>query len=244
MNYLQIILENEDGDVIKKYDLPSDKSQSDLVAQGLKYMGMGIFVKVLDKAGGAAEKPGQGEGALVAQRGKKKSLPNEQDEEDDKHIRFTIGGIGKRLTKEDFLNEMKKLDKNQAKALAQQMAQSKANASPSRSAAGKTGSSSAPAATTMPCIQVTPDVDTTKAEGETDAERKRRLAALKGMQNLSEEAHEIETEAERRRREAALGLRPHGAEEDSEDDDTPRLPPSRRSIRFAAAPNKERKDSA
>lgn len=36
--------------------------------------------------------------------------PEEDDEEDDRHIRFTIGGAGRRLTKEDFLKEIQSLD--------------------------------------------------------------------------------------------------------------------------------------
>ncbi|KAJ4304245.1 Na+/H+ antiporter [Collariella sp. IMI 366227] len=44
-----IIVENEDGEVLKKYDLPAQKAQPDLVSQGLKYMGMGVFAKAMDK---------------------------------------------------------------------------------------------------------------------------------------------------------------------------------------------------
>jgi hypothetical protein len=36
--------------------------------------------------------------------------PTEHDEEDDRQIRFMIGGAGRRLTKEDFLKELQSLD--------------------------------------------------------------------------------------------------------------------------------------
>ncbi|KAI1880267.1 hypothetical protein JX265_001888 [Neoarthrinium moseri] len=72
---------------------------------------------------------------------------------------------------------------------------------------------------------------------ETAVERRRRLAALSGMRDEEEPSTETETPAERRRREAALGLGSPGAvDSDSEDDDTPRVPPTRRGIRFADAP--------
>lgn len=43
-------------------------------------------------------------------KGQEKAIDPEDDAEDDKHIRFTIGGQGRRLTKEDFLAQMKSLD--------------------------------------------------------------------------------------------------------------------------------------
>jgi hypothetical protein len=62
------------------------------VRQGLKRMGTWGFSKGGDKDG--------------ARDGKEKV----DDEEDDKHIRFMIGGSGRRLTKEDFLREIQSLD--------------------------------------------------------------------------------------------------------------------------------------
>jgi len=38
-------------------------------------------------------------------------VAEEEQDEDDRHIRFTIGGVGQRMTKEDFIREMQKLDK-------------------------------------------------------------------------------------------------------------------------------------
>lgn len=110
-------MEDEDGDVVKKYDLPTQKNRPDLVSQGLKYMGMGVFARAADKSGAAAGPSGKGEGnsgdggESSAQKPRKKGVVDAQDDEDDKHIRFTIGGVGKRMTKEDFILEMQKLDK-------------------------------------------------------------------------------------------------------------------------------------
>ncbi|KAK4241902.1 alkali metal cation/H+ antiporter Nha1 C terminus-domain-containing protein [Achaetomium macrosporum] len=267
-----IIVENEDGEVIKKYDLPTQKpQQSTLVNQGLKYMGMGIFAKAAEKPGAAASAAGEGAAAAgepPAQKQRKKSVAAEQDDEDDdRHIRFTIGGVGRRMTKEDFLKEVQKLDKNTRrevvnksdasqglKALAKLEAQPQASgqatvggrkkdhhtiaaAAPSSQTDGSGSqlASRSPSPGTKPTAAAASQTASDNGEApETEVERRRRLAALKGVSDDNEE--HAETAAERRRREAALGMAPHGDGEDSDDDDTPRVPPSRRSIRFADAP--------
>jgi sodium/hydrogen antiporter len=115
---------------MKTYELPSQKSEGDIVSQSLKYMGMGGLVKGGEKANAPASPTGEGEvnaaprpgmaswasgmirrGTVDASKVRKKSMAEEQ-EEDDRHIRFTIGGIGRRMTKENFIHEMQKLDKS------------------------------------------------------------------------------------------------------------------------------------
>lgn len=150
-----IIVEDEDGEVVKKYDLPPQKAAAApgmLKSQGLKYMGMG-----LGKGGQKAEKPGEastsaeeprqgvsrrntkagvsnwvggrraGENATqkAAEKEMKKNEAEQAQKEDDRQIRFTIGGVGQRMTKDDFLREMKKLDKSTRKEVVEQ-----SNASP------------------------------------------------------------------------------------------------------------------
>ncbi|MBE3110760.1 MAG: hypothetical protein IMZ46_09660, partial [Acidobacteria bacterium] len=96
---MQVIVEDADGEVIKTYDLPSDKPEAAkthlLVDQGLKYIGLGGA----RKAGEPSKEGGEGEEAAP-----------DAEAEDDKHIRFTIGGEGRRLTKEDFCRQMQQLD--------------------------------------------------------------------------------------------------------------------------------------
>lgn len=133
-----IIVEDEDGEVVKKYELPPSQrpeGQHNLASQGLKYMGMGGLVKPKqgessgDPSASASEKenktqPTDGRPAARARAGTwrmgrgagagegpvhKKKLA-EAEQEDDKHIRFTIGGVGQRMTKADFISEMQKLD--------------------------------------------------------------------------------------------------------------------------------------
>ncbi|KAL2164296.1 hypothetical protein VTH06DRAFT_3512 [Thermothelomyces fergusii] len=290
-----IIVENEDGEVIKKYDLPTQKPQTDLVSQGLKYMGMGIFAKAIEKPSGAAAGAGESSTAgepSAAQKQRKKSVVAEQEDDDDKLIRFTIGGIGRRMTKEDFIEEMQKLDKptrreivdksdasRAIKALAKQdpppwptpqimitPAQPSGVSRKDDAAPGAARSTQQPpggddrrqreSRSVSPGEQGSPSDTSDDGAGETEVERRRRLAALRGVDagdgNDDEDVvaeqrdrstnkaggedneDDVETAAERRRREAALGIAPHAENgEDSDDDDTPRVPPSRRSIRFA-----------
>lgn len=121
---------------MKKYELPSDKPVKEgpnFMSQGLKYMGMGALAKPgkdaaaagPSKEGGEASdqpparpklasvstwagafRPGGGEAS--AQKPKKK---DGDDDDDDRHIRFTISGVDQRMTKEDFIREMRKYDK-------------------------------------------------------------------------------------------------------------------------------------
>ncbi|KAK3374997.1 alkali metal cation/H+ antiporter Nha1 C terminus-domain-containing protein [Podospora didyma] len=134
-----IIVENEDGEVVKKYELPTQKQEGgpDFVSQGLKYMGMGGRAnktgEKLPATGGPSSEgdsaaasapstrptlPSWASGAFTRKdagesstpKNRKKSVVEEQEEEDDRHIRFTIGGVGQRLTKEDFIKKMQKLD--------------------------------------------------------------------------------------------------------------------------------------
>ncbi|KAG8166128.1 hypothetical protein KVR01_004680 [Diaporthe batatas] len=143
-----IIVEDEDGEVVKKYELPSQRAEgSGAMSQGLKYMGMGGLIKGTPKPeaaeaagattpeapqGGRARsdsKPGVsrrptwvealGGRGNEAQKEKKKNVA-EQEQEDDRHIRFTIDGVGQRMTKENFITEMRKLDKSTRKEVIEQ----------------------------------------------------------------------------------------------------------------------------
>jgi len=241
---LQIIVEDEDGEVLKKYDLPTQKPQPDIVTTGLKYMGMGVFAKAMEKSA-AAEAPPAGEASAAAgeattQRPRKKSVVvAELEEEDDRHIRFTIGGFGRRMTKEDFIREIQKLDKpaRRESEAAPQVPQASGKPDPQLHT---TDSPAAPSA-----VSRRDHAAAAAAEGRPDSRSsspgKAKLSSKKPVPTTGGSEEHGETAAERRRREAALGMAPHGDGEDSDDDDTPRVPPSRKSIRFAEAPDRGRK---
>ncbi|KAH8668585.1 alkali metal cation/H+ antiporter Nha1 C terminus-domain-containing protein [Xylariales sp. PMI_506] len=297
-----IIVEDEDGEVVKKWELPSQKGDSgnDLVATSLKYMGMGGLVKQGQKSKEAGEpaasesgeagpsrtgpkssfggwsgfsRPGAGEGRKKSVTG----ISGVHEEEEDRHIRFTIGNEGRRMTKDDFLREVQKMDARTRREVLEQNDASEAvrifvsqhhdsSGSPSpvreeiKPSTGRAAGSkpAKPASNTAGAPQErgrsstkTDRLAPSSAAGasstetpETAVERRRRLAALSGMRDddeSKERHHESETPAERRRREAALGMGgPSTEDSDSEDDDTPRVPPTRRGIRFADTPSKSR----
>ncbi|OIW33546.1 hypothetical protein CONLIGDRAFT_569083 [Coniochaeta ligniaria NRRL 30616] len=290
-----IIVEDEDGEVVKKYELPSekpDKEGPDFVSQGLKYMGMGSLVKPgkdNTEAGPSGEggdtanapparprlasvstwagafRPAGGEAS--AQKPKKKDR-HDGDDEDDRHIRFTISGVDQRMTKEDFIREMRKYDKGTRREILEHSDASEAikriatkdkpaDDSAQSSTRGKTRTEK-PAergASTLKPVMAHRAVstpargrdDTRRSSPSSDApetavERRRRLAVLQGVGGDDDEEDGVrETPAERRRREAALGMSsPGAADDDSDDDDTPRVPPAggRRGIRFADQPQR------
>ncbi|KAK3399134.1 alkali metal cation/H+ antiporter Nha1 C terminus-domain-containing protein [Sordaria brevicollis] len=127
-----IIVENEDGEVLKKYELPSGKPENDFVSQSLKYMGIKGGEK--SPAAGAAaggeasssrpakptKRPTWASAVVGGGDASKKKNAEEEQEEDDRHIRFTIGGVGQRMNKEDFIREMQKLDKSTRKEIVDQ----------------------------------------------------------------------------------------------------------------------------
>lgn len=197
-------------------------------------------------------------GGDAAERARKKSVAEEEQAEDDRHIRFTIGGVGQRLTKEDFIRKMQTLDtrtrgeivdmssashtvKTLAKQEPEQERQQQQQRRPStvsevmaREDAESSKSSSR--TSRRRSHSVSPRGGRGKEredEPETAVEMQRRLAALG-------QGDEGETPAERRRREAALGMAA-ATEEDSDDDEgTERIPPARRGIRFADVPERGR----
>lgn len=300
-----IIVEDEDGEVVKKYELPTQRPEGggggggDIMATSLKYMGMGGLVKnqqkEKEKEAGSSKDGGEAEawkaaakgglnwagfgrtGEGAAERERKKSVVEEAAAQDDKQIRFTISGVNQRMTKEDFIREMQKLDKgtrkevvdqstasNRVKTLAKQdPAPSATSSSPSRATGAKhitapkpairldgqddeeSGSSSSARPGRAPrrkSPSISPEVspgrspsddEPSQDEPETAVERRRRLAVLDSVEGDDNRDETNETPAERRRREAALGVSGGGHDSDSDDDDTPRVPPARRGIRFA-----------
>jgi sodium/hydrogen antiporter len=308
-------------------DAPESSGVRPVIRQGLSRMGTWGFGGTNANKEDAIAKEGQA------------------DEEDDRHIRFTIGGAGRRLTKEDFLKEIQSLDpkarceiidesdapaelkdlakkdasddspgssrifgaknpqraasKGVAKSIGAAMARAKgaelrgeedegygrdhesgSEESESDREKRKRGKAVLDLSRKRHRAELMGDRKLSKIEShtsgeqpETEAERKRREQALKGVDDVtdaqrgrsrtvdgqrksasasasasgsgsgsgsgSRRPSHGETPAEKRRREAALGVGSRAVEEDSEDDDTPRVPPpvaKSRGIRFAQSP--------
>lgn len=123
--------------------MPSSKSSQEssaLLNSSLKYLGLGALARQPEKNPAAAAEEGNATAdnapttsAATAGPSRFKwtsvrrmtgtgvggSEEKADADEDDQHIRFTIGGVGRRMTKEDFIKEVQKLDANTRKDVAE-----------------------------------------------------------------------------------------------------------------------------
>lgn len=211
------------------------------------------------QAGQASSPPGKAGWA-----NRRRSVAQEQAA-DDRHIRFTIGGVGQRMTKEDFIREVRQLDSRTRKEVVDQSSASQAvkklakqdppvfrtpgiseegEAARGRQQRPRSSDSISPTRAPAAAAKAKAKVKPSEAVPETKVERNRRLAALEGQHLESEEMETGETPAERKRREAALGMG-GGSADDSDDEGDERVPPARRGITFAAEtrPGKKGKET-
>lgn len=248
--------------------MPSSKTgkeSSGITQQSLKYLGMGGLLKASEKPA-AAEGANQGESSTAgaaksgwqrylgggAGSSQKPKKAGEEDQDDDRHIRFTIGGVGQRMTKEDFFREVQKLDEKTRRQVVDQSTASQRVKSIAKGdipspaeqdilptiriggdSAEKRSTSYSPqrinSRTSQRQARTSQDAD----EEETAVEKQRRMAVLANQSDDDAEVDVGETPAERRRREAALGMNANDGGDDSEDEGTERVPPAKRGIRFA-----------
>ena len=112
-----IIVEDEDGEVVKKYDLPQQPKLSRGVRGGVQD-GAGHFNArpMLDRArtwvgigGKVGESPGNESAAEASGQEKKRRKQSAIDADDDR-IRFTVGTGGRRLSKADFIQQIQAMD--------------------------------------------------------------------------------------------------------------------------------------
>ncbi|KAI4129554.1 MAG: hypothetical protein LQ338_002190 [Usnochroma carphineum] len=115
-----IIVEDEDGEVIKKYEIPpasrgrgrggAQDTAGGLdmtpVRQGLKRM------SVWAGMGGHSEAAASGDAAgdASAQSSKQKQKKSSSIDPDDDRIRFTVGSSGRRMSKQDFIAQIASMD--------------------------------------------------------------------------------------------------------------------------------------
>jgi len=121
-------VEDEDGEVVKTYELPPNKTaqagQPGPVRKELTRMTTWTGLKKPDEASKSTPSSEAPESSAVRQgisrmgtwgfggknTNKEDPTTGQEAAEDDRQIRFTIGGAGRRLTKEDFLKEIQSLD--------------------------------------------------------------------------------------------------------------------------------------
>jgi NhaP-type Na+/H+ or K+/H+ antiporter len=107
-----VIVEDEDGEVIKQYQIPNQRPPHERrmsftdgptgVKTRAAIQRMGHYFGAGGTATGAAASSAEGSGPGTK--------PADQSGSDDDHIRFTIGDSGARLRKEEFIEQLQRLD--------------------------------------------------------------------------------------------------------------------------------------
>lgn len=279
-------MEDEDGEVVKTYELPSSRPETGRPSLVKKdtWLGMAggflggrkesttgpertksVSAEKSDIPSGAdSPKPGpptntEPQPASAVRHGlarmgtwgfggrgtEAEKKPEHDSEDDDRRIRFTIGGAGRRLTKDDFLREIQSLD---PKGRAEMVDSS--DASPALKAQARKGSGVATGGNTSAASRLlgaaaaaksknVPDVEETEEEPDSEDE-KMRNKNMKNALQLSRKKdapvassstpprndHESdipETDTERKRREQVL----KGVSRDDDDDESEDISPSR-----------------
>ncbi|KAH7384395.1 Sodium/hydrogen exchanger family-domain-containing protein [Phaeosphaeria sp. MPI-PUGE-AT-0046c] len=110
-----IIVEDEDGEVIKKYDIPSGpkKDKRPEAQRGASMAGgTSRAIQSLKRMGTQLGVPAAGDsGSSNAQTtdDKKKKKPSEAEDDDDR-LRFTVTAGGRRMSKMEFIEQMSQMD--------------------------------------------------------------------------------------------------------------------------------------
>lgn len=248
-----VVIEDEDGEVIRKFEIKrpagpdSSKSRSRVQQMGA-YLGLRQRNATDLSNDNTPESPADGP-TKDSRKGKDKE---QGDSTEDEKLRFTLSAGGKRMNVVEFMDELKNMD---PKSRAKFVEQSDAPEEVKREARADAESEVAGQASRRPKVKLTPSSPThatTKDDDDGDevmAEIKKvpsNESARRGpdgltlvdSNNLNIPFYDVtrdlqplskpETAAQRRRREAALRVKQQ-AEEDSEDDGTPRVPPASRS---------------
>lgn len=114
-----IIVEDEDGEVVKKYDIPpSERGQLnrklslvDAAHLRQRFHRMGTWAGLGDKDGEPHEAgPSNDAGNAGKESISKKRQKSVIDDDDDERIRFTVKTGGRRMCKEDFIKQIQQLD--------------------------------------------------------------------------------------------------------------------------------------
>ncbi|OMP83709.1 putative Na(+)/H(+) antiporter [Diplodia seriata] len=114
-----IIVEDEDGEVIKKYDIPQDATKqgekapvTDKTRQRLARMGtyLGMSHGEAQAAASQADVTGESSQGGAKPREEKKKKRIQEEQSDDERIRFTVNAGGRRMSKAEFIKQIQQMD--------------------------------------------------------------------------------------------------------------------------------------
>lgn len=122
-----IIVEDEDGEVLKKYDIPVPPKKNKASKEGeaassteapkpagptrQRLARMGTALSITGRKAEETE-PGQSQGQSKAREEKRKKKA-QREQEDDERLRFTFGPGGARMSKAEFIRQISQLDPKQ-----------------------------------------------------------------------------------------------------------------------------------
>ncbi|QIW94632.1 hypothetical protein AMS68_000150 [Peltaster fructicola] len=111
-----IIVEDEDGEVIKKFDIPAPSrntgADSDRAKHRIGRMGkmLGLGSEDVDEAVASAAGPSEDKPKRPAAHGMRSSRRNAEPDPNDERLRFTVGTDGRRLSTAEFIHHISKAD--------------------------------------------------------------------------------------------------------------------------------------
>ena len=247
-----IIIEDEDGEVIKKFDIPAPEgmqpSNQGVTRHKLQQMGkmLGLGNKEASVQAGTQSTQNAGEPSSAAPPTEPAEQPQEPEELADDRLRFTLSAGGRRLSTAQFIQELGNMDpKRRVQAVEDSNAPESVKREARKEARQQAGMQRR-ATGEVPTLHEQPEYDDRMATVEkvnSHASNDLKLVTSKEeipFHNVSAELrdHSLrsrgETAAERRRREALQGTN----DDDSDDDGTERVPPGRR-----AGPSQPRETS-
>ncbi|KAL2760879.1 hypothetical protein ACRALDRAFT_1045982 [Sodiomyces alcalophilus JCM 7366] len=220
-----IVIEDESGEVLKTYQLQRPKLEKEGEGPGL--------TAAKSTTGRVGWFQASGDENANGQTKTKKKTTDEQNT-DGRHVRFTIGQQGKRMTERDFILEVQKLDPRTRREV---VAQSSASL-PIKAMASRDLSTMVAGSATSLETQRRGASDGSQVGGERsrrDGKRRDTPTGPVAGPRAADDSME-ETPAERRRREAALGIIPSGDGDGNEGEGEGEASggsPARRGIRFA-----------
>ena len=243
-----VIVEDEDGEVIRKFDIQApDKKQGPSGDGDRPKPRLGQMGKMFSFGGregkieaGAPGKPRQGSGSAEA-AGKAQGQNNDGGDDDDDGVRFTLAQGGRRMSKAEFIDELRAMDpRSRAQTLessdapepVKQEAKIEARKPPPNQVTRTMSRTQFPMVPERPNDE---EAETAAALARTPSDGSTSLRQVESgrpvphhdvsaeLRRFQLRAPEGGTAAERRRRQAAL--QSEMEEEDSEDDGTDRVPP-------------------
>jgi hypothetical protein len=235
-----IIIEDEDGEVIKKYEIPvpegTQKSNQGVTRQGLERMGKMFGLGNKEASVQAGAQPAGEPSSVASPTAQPGDSEQEREEDEDDRLRFTMGG--RRFSTAEFIQELGSMAPRRRVQAVEESNAPEAVKREARKEARQQAALQRRATGEVPVVHEQPEYDDAMATlQQTDSHDNTSLKLVTtkdeevpfhnvgaDLKSYSMRSPKGETAADRRRRAALQGT----TEEDSDDDGTERIPPGMR----------------